>query len=140
MTIFAWSLEFVTALVNLFIAIKIHHPESNIDLITCMVIFDAFLNFIIIPSSYIMNNEVMKTAIIAGGWLQIFRRRIQSNQVAPAENGSEKQNKVPAYPQPRPISTVSGNIKALKTSNMNIKTELDNDFKRLTAHNIFSAP
>ena len=106
MTIFAWSLEFVTGLVNLAIGIKIHHPESNIDFITCMVLFDGFLNFIIIPSSYIMNNEVLKTAIMAEGWYQIIRRRILSDQAIPAANAAENQeggpaNQVPAVPQPR---------------------------------------
>ena len=81
MTLFAWSLEFVTGLVNLSIGITIHNPESNVDFITFMVIFDGLLNFIIIPCSYIMNNEVLKAAIIASGWIEAIRQRIRSNTI-----------------------------------------------------------
>ena len=69
MTIFAWSLEFVAGIVNLFVGIETW-KNGNIDFITYMVIFDGFLNFIIIPSSYLLNNEVTKTAIYVGGWIQ----------------------------------------------------------------------
>ena len=140
MTIFAWSLEFVTGLVNLSIGIKIHNPESNVDFITCMVISDGFLNFIIIPSSYILNNDELKIAVIESGWYQFFRQLISSNKVEPLQNDDDQEANAPPDPQPRPISSVSGNIKALQSPNKNLKKELDKDFKTLTSHNIFSSP
>lgn len=141
MTIFAWSLEFVTGLVNLSIGIKIHNPESNVDFITFMVISDGCLNFIIIPSSYILNSEELKIAIIESGWFQFFRQLIISNKVEPLQNDDDdQQENAPPDPQPRPISSVSGNIKALQSPNKNLKKELDKDFKTLTSHNIFSSP
>ena len=146
MTIFAWSLEFVTGLVNLSIGIKIHNPESNVDFITFMVISDGALNFIIIPSSYILNSEELKIAIIESGWFQFFRQLIISNKVEPLQNDDDQQENQPPDPpdqpdpQPRPISSVSGNIKALQSPNKNLKKELDKDFKTLTSHNIFSSP
>ena len=140
MTIIAWSLEFVTGLVNLLIGVKTSNPESNVDFIACMVIIDGFLNFIIIPSSYILNSDVLKTAIIASGWFQFFRQLILSNKVEPLQKDDNQQENAPPDPQPRPISSVSGNIKALQSPNKNLKTELNKDIKTLTSHNIFSAP
>ena len=140
MTIIAWSLEFVTGLVNLLIGVKTSNPESNVDFITCMVIIDGFLNFIIIPSSYILNNDELKIAIIESGWFQYFRQLISSNKVEPLQNDDEQEANAPPDPQPRPISSVSGNIKALQSPNKNLKKELDKDFKTLTSHNIFSSP
>ena len=130
----------MTGLVNLSIGIKIHNPESNVDFITFMVISDGFLNFIIIPSSYILNSEELKIAIIESGWFQFFRQLIISNKVEPLQNNDDQQENAPPDPQPRPISSVSGNIKALQSPNKNLKKELDKDFKTLTSHNIFSSP
>ena len=140
MTIIAWSLEFVTGLVNLLIGVKTSNPESNVDFITCMVIIDGFLNFIIIPSSYILNNDELKIAVIESGWYQFFRQLISSNKVEPLQNDDDQEANVPPDPQPRPISSVSGNIKVLQSPNKNLKKELDKDFKTLTSHNIFSSP
>ena len=140
MTIIAWSLEFMTGLVNLLIGVKTSNPESNVDFITCMVIIDGFLNFIIIPSSYILNSDVLKTAIIASGWFQFFRQLIISIKVQPLQNDDNQQENAPPDPQPRPILSVSGNIKALQSPNINLKKELNKDIKTLTSHNIFSSP
>ena len=137
MTIIAWSLEFVTGLVNLLIGVKTSNPESNVDFITCMVIIDGFLNFIIIPSSYILNCDVLKTAIIASGWFQFFRQLISSNKVEPLQNDDDQQENAPPDPQPRPISSVSGNIKVLQSPNKNLKKELNKDIRILTSHKIF---
>ena len=140
MTVFSWSLEFITGLVLLVINIKIHNPETNVDLISFMVIFDAFLNFIVIPSSYILNNEVMKKFIMAEGWWKIFRGRINSNKIDPDRNSLEGNDGGIANVQPVPIPTVSGNIKALTSQQKFLKDDLENDFMMLTANQMFARP
>ena len=140
MTVFSWSLEFITGLVLLAINIKIRNPETNVDLISFMVIFDAFLNFIIIPSSYILNNEVMKKIIMSEGWGKIFRGCKKSNKIDPDRNYLEGNGGEVANVQPVPIPTVSGNIKALSRQRKNIKNDLENDFMMLTANQLFANP
>ena len=140
MTAFSWSLEFLTGLVLLAINITIHNPETNVDLISCMVIVDGFLNFLIIPSSYILNNEVMKKLIIAEGWCKMFRGRMKSNKTVPDPNGIELSDRDVADIQPIPIPTLSGNIKALTYGQKCLEEDLENDFMMLTANNLFANP
>ena len=140
MTVFSWSLEFITGLVLLVINIKIHNPETNVDLISFMVIFDAFLNFIIIPSSYILNNEVMKKIIMAEGWRKIFRGRIKLNIIHSDRNSLESNDGAVANLQLVPNPTVSGNIKALTKQRKCLKDDLENDFMMLTANQLFAKP
>ena len=152
MTVFSWSLEFITGLVLLVINTTIHNPETNVDLISFMVIFDAFLNFIIIPSSYILNNEVMKKIIMAEGWFKIFRGRMKSNKIDPDRNSLEGNDGTVTNVEPVPISTVSGNIKALTRqqksyksyqrtlTSKHLKDDLENDFMMLTANQLFGKP
>ena len=140
MTVFSWSLEFITGLVLLVINIKIHNPETNVDLITFMVIFDAFLNFIIIPSSYILNNESMKEIIMAEGWCKIFGGRKKSNKIDPDGNNQEDNDRFVENLQPVPIPTVSGNINALTRRPKYLKDDLKNDFMMLNANQLFAKP
>ena len=83
MTVFSWSLELITSLVALSVIVKLPHPESNVDFITCMVIVDAGLNFIIIPSSYTLHTEAMKALVIAEGWCKFLRSHLPFNKVNP---------------------------------------------------------
>ena len=140
MTVFSWSLEFITGLVLLSINIKIHNPETNVDFITCMVIFDAFLNFIIIPSSYILNNEVLKKFIMAEGWCKFFKCRRKTTKIDPDRNAAEVNDRAVANVQPIPIPTVLGNIKALAPKHEYQKEDLKNDFMMLTANQLFAKP
>ena len=140
MTIFSWSLEFITGLVITYWNINIHNPETNTDLIAFMVIFDALLNFIIIPSSYILNNEVIKKIIMAEGWCKILRGRMKLNKIDPDRNSIECNEGAVANLQPVPIPTVSGNIKALTRQQNYLKDDLKNDFMMLTANHLFAKP
>ena len=138
MTVFSWSLEFVTGLVFFSIVVNSNDPETNVDLISGLVIFDAFLNFLVIPSSYILNNEMSKNVIISEGWSKIFLRCKRSNDINPDVNeNSEKLSVGPK--QPEPIPTISGNIQALENQEMDLVVEdLENNCKMLIANNIFS--
>ena len=139
MTVFSWSLEFVTGLVFFSIVVNSNDPETNVDLISGLVIFDAFLNFLVIPSSYILNNEMSKNVIIAEGWSKIFLCCKRSNDINPDVN--QNGEKVSAAPRkPEPIQTLSGNIQVLKNHEMDLVVEdLENNCKMLKANNIVSS-
>ena len=146
-TAFSWSLEFITGLICLYIWIMSHDPETNVDLIAGLVIVDAIFSFIIIPSiylfdSYIWNNEVTKTMVIAEGWFSSFQCCKRSNKVIPDVN--EGTEEIAAYPcQPLRIQTVSENISSLEKQHIGrfiVKEDLDKKYKLLIANNLFYNP
>ena len=110
MTVISWSLEFIAGLVCLGVNFQIENPESSPDLISMMVIFDTCLNFIIIPSTYIFNDEVRKRGIIAEGWCTGVRGRMYSNSVGPSSNNDSIEIKPIQRPKKVPIPTISGDI------------------------------
>ena len=110
MTVISWSLEFIAGLVCLGVNFQIENPESNPDLISMMVIFDTCLNFIIIPSTYIFNDEVRKRGIIKEGWYMEVRGWMDSNSVGPASNNNSMKMKPIQSKQKIPIPTISGDI------------------------------
>ena len=107
MTVMSWSLEFIAGLVCLGVNFN---PESSPDLISIMVIFDACLSFIIIPSTYIFNDEVRKRGIIAEGWYLGIRGRVVSNSVGLTSNNDSIKMKPRSRQQQIPIRTISGDI------------------------------
>ena len=113
MTVVSWSLEFIAGLVCLGVNF---YPESSPDLISVMVIFDACLNFIIIPSTYIFNDEVRKRGIIAEGWYIGGRGRVVSNRVSPALNNDSMEMQPSRRQQQIPIRTISGDICGQKST------------------------
>ena len=121
MTVISWSLEFIAGLVCLGVNFLIENPESNPDLISIMVIFDSCLNFIIIPSTYIFNDEVRKRGIIAEGWYTGVRGRMYSNSVGPASNNDSIEIKPIQRPKKVPIPTISGDLCA-KTGKEHFET------------------
>ena len=140
MTAISWFLEFGTGMIALASNIISGNPDSNDDLIFSIVIIDACLNFILIPSSYLLNNEVNKTLIIAEGWCRIFRRRVQSNKVIPAANNVEG-DQIVSDLQHAPIRTISGNLRALMVQRNNISLEnFNTDLMMLTANDLFYQP
>ena len=107
MTVISWSLEFIAGLVCLGVNFN---PESSPDLISIMVIFDTCLNFIIIPSTYIFNDEVRKRGIIKEGWYIGVRGRVVSNSVGLASNNDSTKMNPGRRQQQTPIPTISGSI------------------------------
>ena len=140
MTVISWLLEFFTGLGGIVMAVQSQKPDSDINFIACIWLLDAFLNFIVIPSSYLMNNEVNKTMIIAEGWCRLFSKRMNANKVEPAKNNVKKPQVHPD-PQPAPIRSISGNVQALSSQRMDLTMEnLNKDFMMLTANNLFCEP
>ena len=140
MTGISWLIEFGTGMIAMAINIYSKNPDSNDDLICSIIIVDACLNFILIPSSYLVNNEVNKTLIIAEGWCRIFKRRVKSNKVNPSvENANEAQ--IVADQQQAPICTISGNVRALGEKRNNISLDnFDTDWRMLMANHLFYEP
>ena len=84
MTVISWSLEFLTGLLNMTAMYISRNEETNVDVIMVIVIVDTSLNFILIPSTYVLNNEMNKTFIMAEGWWKIITRCFRSNRFQPA--------------------------------------------------------
>ena len=83
MTTISWCLEFTTGIV----AMLLRFNFTDELVAPFLVLADACLNFIVIPGSYILNNEATKQLIIAEGWRKWFTNFFWSHRVAPAGNG-----------------------------------------------------
>ena len=109
MTFISWSLEFIAGVTYLPVRfIKIQ------SLAMVLIMLDIILNFIFIPMSYVLNNDVNKAIIVAHGWLQGFRRLLSPGSIVVPEQQENGEN--PGNPDivPNPIPSVSGNIAVLE--------------------------
>ena len=155
MTAISWSIEFITGLIALGMKFQTENPDTNTELILSIFVIDGFLNFIVIPSSYLLNTDIIKRVIITEGWCKVFRRQddqVDLNRIRPAQNNPENemisapkhariQKGPPLMNQQVPIPTISGNIQAFANKRNPISNEkLKNDFKVLMAQNLFSNP
>ena len=111
MTTISWCLEFTTGILAM---VLMHFSFTDELALFSIFLGDVCLNFVVIPSSYVFNNEETKQHIIAEGWYKWFNNALRSCRVAPATNDSPAAP-IAINPIPRPISTISGNIKALST-------------------------
>ena len=131
------------------------NPDTNMELILSIFVIDGFLNFIVIPSSYLLNTDIIKRVIITEGWCKAFRRQDEEvgiNRIPPSQNNPENgmisapkdariKKEAPLMNQQVPIPTISGNIQAFAGKRNPISNEkLENDFKVLMAQNLFSNP
>ena len=115
MTVLSWSLEFITGGFGIAIYFGFQFERfATRNLIENLAIWgwiiDTCLNFIIIPSSYILNNEVNKALIIAHGWYKSLRSCLRTNTINPVPNEDIERNVLPNA-IPAPIPTVSGHIR-----------------------------
>ena len=109
MTVISWSLEFIAGIIA--IATEFSNAEE-LNTIVSLVAADIILNFIIIPSSYNLNNKATKTLISAEGWFKAFCPLYRSSRVQPASIGNVLPH-IAGNVTPRPIPTISGNINEL---------------------------
>ena len=112
MTMIAWGLEFITGILAFTIR---HFNLKDGGILSGLILLDVGLNFIVIPSSYILNTEVVKDSIIAKGWCKCFNNSHRSTRVEPARN-EDLEAPIALHPIPKPISTISGNLNALSNS------------------------
>jgi len=127
MTIISWLIEFISGIAIL--AMYFLFNEANI--VTLFAMFNTFVNFVIIPGTYILHTEVFRTFVVAQGWSLSIRRMCHPTRVSPLQdeeqNSDEHHNDVPR-PQamPQPIPTISGNISARqkRTQRQNVIIEM----------------
>ena len=113
MTIISWFIEFIAGIANL--AIYFLYKEAVV--LALLGLFNIFVNFVVIPGTYILNTEDCKRFIIEQGWIKSLRRMRHSTRVSPSQNEIQKAdnqlNDVHCNkPMPQPIPTISGTISA----------------------------
>ena len=115
MTIISWSLEFVAGLISLIIVRRSHLlPAGNVvvdsyisDYIMRVFIFfsPVFLNFILIPSSYLTNTAINKKIIIVEGWWKWLTKIFSPERVSPTQNEAQEENRNPVAISNHSIAT-----------------------------------
>ena len=101
MTIISWSLEFVAGLTSLIMLVRYLLPAGNLVIDSYsqtryfVILLPMFLNFIIIPSSYLLNTEICKTFIIAQGWCKWFTNIFSIETITPSPNAGQEENRNP---------------------------------------------
>jgi len=134
MTIISWLIEFIAGIGNL--AIYFLYDENAI--VALFAMFTIFINFVVIPGTYILNTEACKRFIIEQGWIMSLGRMCNSTRVSPLQNEDQnldnhlhdihRQN-----PMPQRIPTISGNISAREQGRQrqNINIEMKTISQRL---------
>ena len=83
-TIISWFLEFFAGLINLSRYWMMQDNQESEWTDRLFIVFDTFVFFVLVPSSYLLNNEAVKIFIAAKGWtmfiLSRFRQSIPHNQ------------------------------------------------------------
>ena len=110
-TFITWLLEFSAG-----ILCAVVYFTSSMVASRWLAFLDMTLNFILVPGSYIINNDVNKAAIMAHGWIQGIRRMISlTNPDEPnQDNGNVANNENQAresLPLANPRSGASGVLK-----------------------------
>ena len=90
MTVMSWSLEFLTGYLGMSAVYLARNNGKSAEAILAIVYVDIFLNFIVIPSTYVFNNDVNKTVIITEGWCKFFTTCFRSNKVEAHLNNSDR--------------------------------------------------
>ena len=121
MTCISWSLEFVSGLIGM---LQLVTQMKSASIFLPLAVFSTLLNFIIIPTTYLLNTELCKAFIFAQGWWKAFRILVSSNRVAPSQNSQEEQNEN-LYATPSSKVVTSRNTNG--ASNKNDNTESNSD-------------
>ena len=111
MTVISWSLEFVAGLTSLIMLVRYLLPAGNLVIDSYsqtryfIILLPMFLNFIIIPSSYLLNTEICKTFIIAQGWCKWFTNIFSIETITPSPNAGQEENRNPVARSNHSIAT-----------------------------------
>ena len=139
MTIISWLIEFIAGIGNL--AIYFLYDEN--DIVALFAMFTIFVNFVVIPGTYILNTEACKRFIIEQGWIVSLSRMCNSTRVSPLQNEDQnldnhlhdihRQN-----PMPQRIPTISGNISSREQGrqrqNINIEMKTISKIEIVNCH------
>ena len=90
MTVMSWSLEFLTGYLGMSAVYLARNNGKSAEAILAIVYVDIFLNFIVIPSTYVFNNDVNKTVIRTEGWCKFFTTCFRPNKVEANLNNSDR--------------------------------------------------
>ena len=110
MTVISWSLEFVAGFIVL---LQLVDRIKSFEIQIPLAIFTMVFNFIIIPSTYLLNTTFYKAFIVTQGWWKWFRTLISSNQAAST-------NQVALEPNINPNSRL--NSKVVPSKNVDKKS------------------
>ena len=108
MTVISWCLEFVA---GVFIMIMTACAAYGFIWVPGLWISDICVSFIVIPASYLFNNEINKSLIVVDGWCRGISRAISPHQPCKAENPMELQS-IP----PKILSSSDNAISRAQTS------------------------
>ena len=95
MTIISWALEFVTGLTSLIYLVGYWLSAVNVvvdfdySMRILFVFLPVVLNFIIIPSSYLLHTEICKAFVIAHGWCRGFTNIFFRERITPLQNAGQ---------------------------------------------------
>ena len=146
MTFISWILELITG-ITIFGLMALTSGGNGYVAVWPFVLSHIiiYVNFILIPVSYLLHTEVNRSLIIAEGWYNGIRKAIsppsQQNQMELDAEREDKDNEVETPAEagliPRPILSISGNIDAIaKTRNHDMYlSELNNLSERITQLN-----
>jgi hypothetical protein len=76
-TIISWFLEFLAGIVNLSRYWMFQNDQDSDWTDRLFGLFDVFVFLILIPGSYLLNNEAIKLFIHAKGWTMFIITRLQ---------------------------------------------------------------
>ena len=122
MTFISWILELITGITVFgLMALTSGGNENSAIWPFLLSHICIYVNFIIIPVSYLLHTQVNRTLIIAEGWYNGIRKAIsppsQQKQMVIVAEREDKDNEADtpreAGPIPRPILSISGNLDAI---------------------------
>ena len=121
MTTMTWSLELITGMIFLSIYFISGHDDGVQAANIILALLTHFLHFIIIPSAYNLNTEVVKECIMENGWLRSLRAVVLEHDEHDMTNendetGFDENNHRAQNIAHLPIRTVSADPKGMSVS------------------------
>ena len=114
-TTISWALEFLAGFILILTYILVEERDEFTDFMILLPV--VFLNFILIPSSYLMILERYKQQIVEHGWIESFRILVRNrNSVNPSQNEDLELQPISRSTlsvkktHKKPIRTISGEI------------------------------
>ena len=118
MTFISWSLEFVAGLFVILQLmagwLRLVTQLQTAKIFLSLILLSVFLNFVIIPGTYLLHTDICKAFVISQGWWKSFRTLFSLNRAAPIQNEGLEEHR---NPNVRPIPNV--------VASKNVDGELD---------------
>ena len=116
MTFISWALESTCGMLSIgYLGFYYSRQSESFESISVIgLMLDQFINFVVIPGSLVLNNDVNKEAVVDHGWCQGLRNSFCNNKVSP-QPGINEEHHVAHNLIPLPIGTISGNLDRLSS-------------------------